>query len=62
MLSRSVSRFAGNRVAGDETGQSLVEYTLILLLVVLVTITALQLIGTTVSGLISQAAAGFGGG
>ncbi|HET8653576.1 MAG TPA: hypothetical protein VFM13_13520 [Gaiellaceae bacterium] len=62
MLSRLVSRFAGNRIADDEAGQSLVEYTLVLLLVVLVTVTGLQLIGTTVSTLISQAAAGFNGG
>ena len=61
-MSRLVSRFTGNNVGGDEAGQSLVEYTLILLLVVLVTVTALQLIGTTVSSLIQQAAAGFGGG
>jgi Flp pilus assembly pilin Flp len=40
-----------------EDGQALVEYSLILLLIALVTIGALTSIGTTVSGIISSVAA-----
>jgi pilus assembly protein Flp/PilA len=41
----------------EEDGQALVEYSLILLLVALVTITALTSIGTAVSGIIQSVAA-----
>ena len=46
-------------VAGlpEEDGQALVEYSLILLLVALVTIAALTSIGTAVSGIIQSVAA-----
>jgi pilus assembly protein Flp/PilA len=44
-------------VAPDEDGQALVEYSLILLLIALVTIAALTSIGTTVSGIINAVAA-----
>jgi pilus assembly protein Flp/PilA len=46
-------------VAGlpEEEGQALVEYSLILLLVALVTIAALTSIGTAVSGIIQSVAA-----
>ena len=40
----------------DEDGQALVEYSLIILLVALVTITALTSIGTSVSGIITTVA------
>jgi pilus assembly protein Flp/PilA len=40
----------------DEDGQALVEYSLIILLVALVTITALTSIGTSVSGIITNVA------
>ena len=40
-----------------EDGQALVEYSLILLLIALVTIAALTSIGTAVSGIISSVAA-----
>lgn len=44
-------------LASDEDGQALVEYSLILLLVALVTIAALTSIGTSVSGIIQTVAA-----
>jgi pilus assembly protein Flp/PilA len=44
-------------VVPEEDGQALVEYSLILLLVALVTIAALTSIGTAVSGIISAVAA-----
>jgi pilus assembly protein Flp/PilA len=43
-------------LASDEDGQALVEYSLIILLVALVTITALTSIGTSVSGIITTVA------
>jgi Flp pilus assembly pilin Flp len=49
-----------NQRAGDD-GQTLVEYTLILMLVVLLSVTALQVIGTNITQFISDAAAGVGG-
>jgi Flp pilus assembly pilin Flp len=48
------------RAAGDD-GQTLVEYTLILMFVVLLAVTALQVIGTNITQFISDAAAGVGG-
>jgi Flp pilus assembly pilin Flp len=45
----------------DESGQTLVEYTLILMFVVLLAVTALQVIGTNITQFISDAAAGVGG-
>jgi Flp pilus assembly pilin Flp len=48
------------RGAGDD-GQTLVEYTLILMFVVLLAVTALQVIGTNITQFISDAAAGVGG-
>jgi Flp pilus assembly pilin Flp len=41
----------------EEDGQALVEYSLILLLVALVTIAALTSIGTSVSGILNTVAA-----
>lgn len=46
----------------DESGQALVEYALILMLVALLTIGALTTIGTTVSSFLTSMASGFGGG
>jgi pilus assembly protein Flp/PilA len=45
------------RALPEEDGQALVEYSLILLLIALVTIGALTSIGTAVSGIISSVAA-----
>jgi Flp pilus assembly pilin Flp len=45
-----------------ESGQTLVEYALILMLVVLLTVTALQTIGDTLLQFITDAAEGVGGG
>ena len=46
----------------DESGQALVEYTLILMLVALLTVAALTTIGTTVSSFLTSIANGIGGG
>jgi Flp pilus assembly pilin Flp len=43
-------------LSSDEEGQALVEYSLIILLVALVTIAALTSIGTSVSGIITTVA------
>jgi Flp pilus assembly pilin Flp len=52
------------RQGGDacERGQALVEYALILTVVAVITVTALQTIGGSVSQFISDAAAGISGG
>jgi Flp pilus assembly pilin Flp len=42
--------------AGDEAGQALVEYALIILLVALVAISGLQLIGTNVNNILNAVA------
>jgi Flp pilus assembly pilin Flp len=49
------------RRAADDGGQTLVEYTLILMFVVLLAVTALQVIGTNITQFIADAAAGVGG-
>lgn len=49
---------AGRHLAGQDEGQALVEYALILLLVALVTVGALTLIGGAVSAAINAMAAG----
>lgn len=56
-----IRRLAWPAEATDESGQTLVEYVLILMFVALVTVTALEAIGLTVTGFIDDAAAGFGG-
>jgi Flp pilus assembly pilin Flp len=55
-------RVSWHRRHTDESGQTLVEYTLILMFVALVTIGAVETIGTTVADFLSDAAAGVGGG
>jgi Flp pilus assembly pilin Flp len=55
---KRLKRRAGS--AGDD-GQTLVEYTLILMFVVLLAVTALQVIGTNITQFIADAAAGVGG-
>lgn len=45
-----------------ESGQALVEYTLILMFVALLTVAALTTIGTTVSSFLTSIANGIGGG
>jgi Flp pilus assembly pilin Flp len=55
----SLARWGGDAC---ESGQALVEYALILMLVALLTLAALETIGGTVSQFISDAAEGFGSG
>jgi Flp pilus assembly pilin Flp len=55
-------RSSWHRRHTDESGQTLVEYTLILMFVALVTIGAVETLGTTIVGFLSDAAAGLGGG
>jgi Flp pilus assembly pilin Flp len=57
----SIISFARRVKASDEGGQTLVEYTLILMFVALVTVTALEALGLKVVGFIDDATAGFGG-
>ena len=60
MISRICS-FGRESDAERESGQALVEYTLILVVIAFVTFAALQAIGTSVTGALFDAAAGFGG-
>jgi Flp pilus assembly pilin Flp len=56
-----VRRFTREGEDKRESGQALVEYTLILMLVALITFAALETIGTSVVSALGDAAAGFGG-
>jgi pilus assembly protein Flp/PilA len=56
-----VIRFARG-LGSDESGQTLAEYALILMLVALVTIAALTTIGTTLADFLNDIATGIGGG
>ncbi len=49
-------------VGADDSGQTLAEYALILMLVTLLTIGALATIGTSISQFLFDAAGGIGGG
>ena len=53
--------FSKIRRLQQDGGQTLVEYTLILMFVVLLAVTALQVIGTNITQFIADAAAGVGG-
>jgi Flp pilus assembly pilin Flp len=57
-----IRRFRRRKGDTSESGQTLVEYTLILMLVALLTVAALQAIGLSVLGFLNDAAAGIGGG
>jgi Flp pilus assembly pilin Flp len=54
VINRFVHRIS--TTAGDEAGQALVEYALIILLVALVAISGLQLIGTNVNNILNAVA------
>ena len=56
-----MNRFARS-LAADESGQTLAEYALILMLVALLTIAALTTIGTTLVGFLTDIATGIGSG
>ena len=57
-----ISCFTRRAEGSSESGQALVEYALILMLVALLTLAALETIGGTVSQFLSDAADGFGSG
>lgn len=57
----NIRRFIRQGEAPHESGQALVEYALILMLIAFVAFAGLQVIGTSVVSAISDAAAGFGG-
>jgi Flp pilus assembly pilin Flp len=54
-------RFSQQRDDARESGQALVEYALILMLIALVAVTALESIGVGVAGPLMDAADGLGG-
>jgi Flp pilus assembly pilin Flp len=56
-----ISRLIRRVGVACESGQALVEYALILMLIALLTVAALQTIGGSVSTFLSDAAAGLGG-
>ena len=59
-----VNRFTRFTRQGEdvhESGQALVEYALILMLIAFVAFASLQVIGTNVIGALTDAASGFGG-
>ena len=58
----SIGRATHEAESAGDSGQALVEYALVLILIAFVTFLALQTIGTSVSGAINNAVAGFGGG
>jgi Flp pilus assembly pilin Flp len=49
------------RFGSEDSGQTLVEYAMVLMLVALLTVTALTSIGATVSDFLANAATGLGG-
>lgn len=57
----NIRRFVGWSEDERESGQALVEYALILILIAFIAFGALEAIGTSVTGALSDAAAGFGG-
>jgi Flp pilus assembly pilin Flp len=57
-----INSLTGRGDDSSESGQALVEYALILMLVALLTLAALETIGGTVSQFLSDAAEGFGSG
>jgi Flp pilus assembly pilin Flp len=54
-----VGRAPHARIRGEEHGQALVEYSLIIAFVVIASVVGLTAIGINVAGLLSQVAAGF---
>lgn len=57
----NIRRFVGWSEDERESGQALVEYALILILIAFIAFGALEAIGTSVTGALADAAAGFGG-
>jgi Flp pilus assembly pilin Flp len=61
-VSSNIQSFARRGEDGRESGQALVEYALILMLVAFVAFGVLEVLGESVAGAISDATAGFDGG
>ena len=57
----NIRRFVGRSAEERDSGQALVEYALILMLIAFIAFGSLEAIGTSVTGALSDAAAGFGG-
>ena len=57
----NISRLTRQGEDTRESGQALVEYTLILLLICFVAFATLEVLGTSVLGALGDAASGFGG-
>ena len=57
----NIKRFTRQGEDARESGQALVEYTLILMLIAFVAFGTLEVLGTSVTGALGDAAAGFGG-
>lgn len=57
----NIKRFTREGEDTRESGQALVEYTLILMLIAFVAFATLEVLGTSVVGALGDAAAGFGG-
>lgn len=60
-VNSNFSRFVRRSQEDRESGQALVEYALILMLIAFIAFGALEAIGTSVADVLSDAAAGFGG-
>ena len=61
-MNSNIQSFARHGEDGRESGQALIEYALVLMLVAFVAFGVLEVLGESVAGAISDVTAGFGGG